>query len=363
MDNFLNNDWPKAEERFRAFWNRELIDRCCISLRGQRKDAPPIVWPKAPEDHAGLKKYWLDPEFNLQWRRKCFSSTCFVGEAYPASTMCLGASAMAEFFGAKSEFKPETVWFHPVITDIVSHEWPADTSATPLYKATYGMTRNYVEKNNGEFFVGMPELGSATDNLSLLRGMQELLLDMIDSPEAVKAAIRRLVAAWQVEHGRLFELTRKCNAGGCCIPWMQIWAPGPCYQMSCDFSAIMSPEMFREFFLPEIEAYLDVNEYGVYHLDGPDELKHLDALLSLPRLKAIQWTQGAGQAPKSNPRWIPYYRRIQEAGKCLILPEVAPEEVETILGLISSRGLFLWSWCGEDEAGAMLKNIHRWTRD
>jgi len=145
---------------------------------------------------------------------------------------------------------------------------------------------------------------------------------------------------------------------------MQTWAPGPHYQMSCDFSAILSPEMFRRFILPELDGYMSVNEYSVYHWDGPDALKHLDALLGLPALRAIQWTPGAGQPRTSSPRWMPYLKRVQAAGKCLILPCAEPDEVKALLTELSSRGLFISTYAAsEDDARALLGRVAKWTHD
>jgi hypothetical protein len=136
------------------------------------------------------------------------------------------------------------------------------------------------------------------------------------------------------------------------------------YQMSCDFSAILSPAMLREFSVPELEGYMGVNEYSVYHWDGPDAVKHLDALLELPALKAIQWTPGAGQPRTSSPRWLPHLKRIQAAGKCLILPCAEPDEVEALLAKLSSRGLFISTYAAtEDEARALLRRVAEWTCD
>ena len=187
---------------------------------------------------------------------------------------------------------------------------------------------------------------------------------MIDKPDAVKRGIAELVRAWSTVHHTLFDIARPCTDGGCCLPWMQTWAPGPNYQMSCDFSSILSPDMFREFIVPEIESYLKVNEYGVYHWDGPDALKHLDALLELTSLKAIQYTPGEGQPRTSSPRWMPYYKRIQAAGKRLVLPCTDPDEVETIMTGLSSRGLFISTYAAsEDDARALLARVTALTHE
>jgi 5-methyltetrahydrofolate--homocysteine methyltransferase len=194
--------------------------------------------------------------------------------------------------------------------------------------------------------------------------MQPLVLDMMERPEPVKAAVVRLSETWTEVHEELYQMAAPANDDGCCIAWMQSWAPGRHYQMSCDFSAVLSPRLFDEFIVPEIRTYLEVNEYSVYHWDGPDAVKFLDSLLAIEELDAIQWTQGAGSPPASDPRWIPLYRKIQAAGKRLILPFVEVAEVEGLLAQISSRGLLIGTAASsEDEARDLLRKVPGWTRD
>jgi len=358
---YYKDDWDKAKARFLAFWDREMVDRCCLAVTAPRQGARPPSPEPTPRTEAELIRYWLDPEDNLRRMLARFERTYYGGEAYPATTMCVGASAMAAFYGSRVEYRPETAWFHPAIEDLGAFSWSVDATC-PLYRATFDSARYFVQECRGRYLVGLPELGSATDDLSLLRGMQPLVFDMLDQPEAVERGIGALVDTWCRAHRELYEIARPANDGGCPIPWMQTWAPGPHYQMSCDFSAVLSPAMFRRFILPEIRGYLKVNAYSVYHWDGPDALKHLDALLELDDLKAIQWTAGEGQASAASPRWIPYYRRIQAAGKCLILPFAEVGEVESLLTALSSRGLLLAMWAsGEEEARHLLRQAARWT--
>lgn len=74
-----------------------------------------------------------------------------------------------------------------------------------------------------------------------LRRMQPLLYDMLDHPDAVRNAIRRLADNWCRAHAYLYAIARPHTDGGCCVPWMKTWAPGPHCQMSCEFSAALSP--------------------------------------------------------------------------------------------------------------------------
>ena len=128
---------------------------------------------------------------------------------------------------------------------------------------------------------------------------------MMQQPSPVKAALSLLADTWVELNEELYAIAADANDGGCPIAWMQTWAPGPHYQMSCDFSAVLSPALFDEFIVPELRTYLQVNEFAVYHWDEADAVKYLDSLLAIDGIDAIQWTQGAGSPPASDPRWIP----------------------------------------------------------
>ena len=360
----FTDNWEASRERFLAFWECEVVDRCCIAVCARREGASAVPAAAAPATHDELVRSWVDPQANLKRMLASMERTFYGGESYPATHMCLGASVMAAFYGAGVEFRPETVWFDAVIDDIRSANWDVAIERAPLYAETFDAARYYAAQCGGRYMMGLPEIGSATDDLSLLRGMQDLLYDMLDSPQAVHRGIDALVRTWCRVHTDLYDIARACNDGGCCIPWMQTWAPGPHYQMSCDFSAILSPEMFREFIVPELEGYLRVNEYSVYHWDGPDAIKHLDAVLELEGLRAVQWTPGEGQPLTSSPRWLPYLKRIQAAGKCLVLPCARFDEVETILGQLSSRGLHISTVApSEQDARDLVGKVAAWTRD
>ena len=96
--------------------------------------------------------------------------------------------------------------------------------------------------------------------------------------------------------------------------------------------------MYERFILPELNDVCDFLDYSVYHFDGQEQIRHLDALLSIKKLRAIQWTHVAGQ-PKPS-MFIPVLKKIQQAGKNLILIPTA-DEVPVLLDNLSSRGLHL----------------------
>ena len=56
-------------------------------------------------------------------------------------------------------------------------------------------------------------------------------------------------------------------------------------------------------FAPEQRSEVAFFGGAFYHLDGPGAVVHLDALLEIPHMKAIQWVPGAGQPTAAG--WIP----------------------------------------------------------
>jgi len=59
-------------------------------------------------------------------------------------------------------------------------------------------------------------------------------------------------------------------------------------------------------------------DHRIYHLDGPGAIHHLDTLLNLPELHAIQWVPGAGVTGGIT-QWVPLILRVQSKGKSIVV--------------------------------------------
>jgi hypothetical protein len=121
---------------------------------------------------------------------------------------------------------------------------------------------------------------------------------------------------------------------------------------------MVSTDMFREFFLPELLAEIAWLDRTVYHLDGPGALRHLDTLLDIGQLDAIQFVYGDGARPAS--RWMHVFKRIQDGGKNLHIT-VEPWEVDAFMENLRPEGVMLQMEAAScEEADAVLKKIARW---
>ena len=126
--------------------------------------------------------------------------------------------------------------------------------------------------------------------------------------------------------------------------------------LQSDFSYMISPRMFERFVLPDIAACCAGMDHGFYHLDGKGEIPHLGLLLSLERLRGIQWVPGDGQPPPE--KWLPLLKRIRDAGK-LCQVGVSPEGARTIVRGLGGRGFaFHIGWLmGQDDAEDFLRTL------
>jgi len=367
-------DWDRARERLLAWWNHAVIDRCCIAVHCPSEDSelPPFPdlqngpWlgglEEIPDDdHARIEHWWKDPEQNYQRAINWFENNYFGGEALPATYVNWGAMSMAAMFGSSPEFSKTSVWYPPVIEDWDTWEWKFDPEANPTWSVIKRIVNRFLRDAEGKYFVGSPELGNGADVMSLMRGMDQLALDLIQEPEEVKKGVNFISDTWLTLMEETHQMTLQVNQGGV-LAWMGLWAPGRIDQIACDFSSIISPAMFEEFFIPEIIKMGNWCEYGVYHLDGQICMKNmLDLLLEVPQIKAIQFTPGVNSPPTYTEAYLPRYRRILESGRSLYLL-VEPHEVEGILEELPPEGLYMRTYVErKEDADDLLHNVVKWS--
>jgi hypothetical protein len=186
--------------------------------------------------------------------------------------------------------------------------------------------------------VGLTDLHGNYDILASLRDPQALCEDLVDCPDLVRRAGRRCAAGFVEMFRRSWERIRPSGYGSTC--WLHSYHEGPSYVPSCDFWCMVSPQIGREWILPDILTEMAPLERSIFHLDGPTSLRHLDLLLErMPNLHGVQWVYGAGSGPAT--RWMDVYRRIVGAGKCVRVEAETPREAMEILEELGPRGLWL----------------------
>jgi 5-methyltetrahydrofolate--homocysteine methyltransferase len=163
--------------------------------------------------------------------------------------------------------------------------------------------------------------------------------------------VGEITSLWLRYYDELYDIIQASGRGT--TPWAAIWSPGRTYMLQCDFAYMISPQMFERFVMPDLADCCDSLDHGFYHLDGKGQIRHLDMLLSLERLRGIQWIPGDGQPPPEG--WLPLLKRIREGDKLCQL-YVTPEGARTIVREIGGRGFafHIAQWMNREEAEAFI---------
>lgn len=85
--------------------------------------------------------------------------------------------------------------------------------------------------------------------------------------------------------------------------------------LQCDFSCMISPEMFRRWVLPTLEEEAEIVKHVVYHWDGPGALVHTEDLISSKGLHALGYVPGEGNGDPAD--YIDLYKKLQKGGKAV----------------------------------------------
>jgi hypothetical protein len=356
------NNWEMTKKRLEAFWEGEIIDRCCIAVESPRRGCTIPVeatyeFKNSLPDDIKLQ-FWTDGEYILKNQLSKFENTFFGGDAFPQIFINLGAAGHAGFFkGSHHQFE-NTVWFHPWIHDIEKDKIEFDPNAF-LYKKTIELAEYFAQNSKDRYFVSMPDTSGNLDALSNMRGSNNLLLDLYDDRDWVKKSLEIIQKVSFSTMEKVYNIVSPVNEGGSCIGWLNTWTKGKHSQMQCDFSVMISPADFEELAVPELQEQAGWMKKSLYHFDGIEQLRHLDSLLAIKKLDAIQWTCVAGQP--SPTEFIPQLRKIQEAGKKLVIPCYDNyKDIEILLQNLSSKGLMILATAAsQDKAEEIIRLAER----
>ena len=305
-------DFDQIMQRYEAWLNCEIIDRPPIWL------PPYFAEPKKPhpaKPYVSLKDKWLDFEDHLNEFEAIIDGSIPVGDSPQRLFPNLGPELVSTLFDAELEFADHTSWTIPCYKscrDILDVE---PNFGAPMWQAIHKYTAMSLERGKGKWVTGLTDLHFNADLLSALRDPQELCFELMDDPEGVQAACRHVDGFMEAIYNDLYEPI--AAAGEPICGWTPAPHAGRMHIPQCDFICMISPEMFRKTVLPCIEHETNFADRSIFHLDGPGALGHLDDLLALPNLHAVQWVYGAGAGTCTD--WVDVYKRIQAGGKALQL--------------------------------------------
>ncbi|MBR3504536.1 MAG: hypothetical protein IKO07_09915 [Clostridia bacterium] len=302
---FTPEDWARTIEVYEAWWAGRL-KRPLITARRSFDQRPQISKSTCGDFSKSPDEVIAEIDHNIA------HTDCY-GDAFPfAYWAFFGPGALASYLGSPVQTDQNTVWFHPLpgepaLSDIhleLDRDNPWFNRCKDLYWAG-------VKKWRGRVVMGMNDIGGELDVVASLVGTERLLYAMLDEPAEVKRLCEEAHAVWQQAYWAFMEILSENNPAF--ADWAGLLSEKPYYTQQCDFSYMISPDMFDEFVDPYLRQTSDTLGHSLYHLDGKGALVHLDKILAIDRIEAVQWQPGDGAG--FGYKWIDVYRKIRNAGR------------------------------------------------
>lgn len=347
--------FDEAMRRVSAWYEQAVIDRPPIRFARhnvQHDAGRPLDMSRWPT----LRDRWFDAEFQVEAFAQRIRGRNFPAETFPVFWPNLGPEVYAAFYGCELVFQDVTSYAKPIV-----HEW--DDMATlrldmdnPYLRKIDEITRVALDRGKGLFLVGYTDLHPGIDCAAAWRDPQSLCVDMVMEPDDAKVLIdlanRDFARVFDHFHGVLR------GHGQPSVGWMGVPSFGRLHLPAADFASLVSPEMFDEFILPAFAREMEHVDHNIFHVDGRGVAKNIDRILELPNLNAIQWAQGVGN-DRPILQWVPLIKRIQAAGKSVIV-DVAPAELEELIQRLRPEGLFLWIAAEPGTEEDIIRRVERW---
>jgi hypothetical protein len=329
---FPDDGWDRIQHTWTAWWAGEL-ERALVVL-----ECIEPLYENAPHYASTfLGNYGLvspaDEVLDLFVPR--LEATYWMGDSFPRFWPNFGPGIVAAFAGANVQAAQDTTWFSTGLDGDISDVHVRLQTDNLWWKRVKAITQAAVDRWGEQLAVGLTDLGGNLDILAHLRGTQQLLLDLMDCPEHVDRLVSETHQLWLLCYQTIYAMLWPGRGITC---WGPCWSPSHGYMLQSDFAYMISPKMFERYVLPDISACCNVMDYAFYHLDGKGQIPHLDMLLSIPRLRGVQWVPGDGQ-PQAE-YWPDLIRHIRKSGKlCQVF--VSSQGALQILRELGGKGLLL----------------------
>lgn len=326
-------NWEETKEKWKRYWKQENTGRplMCVIVRKpeieeafRKQEAAEVCrsegrYYRLPEHLlcSNSKEKYLDAE-KIVGRYRHFCETHeFLGESFPNMNVDFGPGSLASYLGSDIVFNDDTIWFEKCVDDWEKHPPFQFDENNKWFKRHIELTKECRALAGDDFYVCIPDLMENLDVVAAMRGAMETIYDLIEEPEEIEKRVRQVGNLYFEYYDRFYEIVKNEQDNGSAYMVFQIWGEGKTAKLQCDFGAMISPEHFRQFTLNSLKEQASRLDNVVYHLDGPDNIKHLDAILEVEGIDAIQWTSGDAGPDGTLEKWDVIYDKAIKAGRSI----------------------------------------------
>lgn len=325
-------NFEESKKHYIDWWNQKGI--VLTMWEHLDKDGAPYADIPAPAPAKDMNQFWFDPDWRSDYLNYKMSRYSYKADILPVANTQLGPGSLGAILGADLEGREDTIWIRDkenfdgnIIFD-ENNKW---------WKLHLDLLSKCKEKSQGNYLIGCPDLIEGLDTLASLKGSDNVLMDLMIDPDTILYQLGEINKAYFKVFDRIYDIINVDGEMAFC--YFSIWGPGKVSKLQCDISIMISEDDFRTFVFPFLKEQCDKIDYTLYHLDGVDAMRHIDAILELENLNAIQWTPGAGQPQGGAACWYDLYKKILAGGKSVMANWVTLDELKPLLDNVGNQGL------------------------
>jgi hypothetical protein len=186
--------------------------------------------------------------------------------------------------------------------------------------------------------VGQPILRGMSDLLAVLRGHSESIIGCIETPDETKELIEICKHAFLSVIEEQYKSIEPFH-GGYFIEQYSLWAPDKIIRLQEDVSALLSPDILRQFIIEPNRFLASQFPCSFIHLHT-SSLFLLDIFLEIEELDVIQINKDASGMEVDE--IIPFFQKVQNAGKRLVIRgPITKEDMRLLSDNLSPNGLLI----------------------
>ncbi len=349
---------PQANEAMRrveAWYHGETMGRPPIRFSehnsSHNKDITAMI-----ERYGSAKQFWFDAEYHVCSYVESLAGKTMLAETFPVFFPNLGPSVFASYYGVQLEYAATTSWAQHMAEDMETFDASELKLCTVCenWNKIDEITKLALELGKDKFLTGYTDLHPSLDCVADFVGPEGLCMALYDCPKKIKA----MADVFCKDFEKVFAYYHQQLKTQPSVTWMGIPSAKPMHIPSCDFASMLSPAQFEEFALPYILREIKLADYNIFHMDGIGVAQHLDQLLEIKEIQAIQWVQGVGE-DEPIMQWVPLIQKIQNAGKGVVVG-IQPVELKDFMREVSPKGIYLTMNAEEQEQSDIVKLVENW---
>lgn len=335
------NDLERLLERHAGFWNMEAADRPLMSVvpyqpLGHSRKGGKILWGGRYLEEGG----YITPDIVEFGRLLGGEPDSVVDGDFLRGVGLPGLCWTEALLGCPVRIGAGGVWAEHFLSN-----W-ADVKSlcakrtfsdnTPWLEKFREGTRTLVERAKGRYPVVQPLMRGPVDMMASALGHDRMVLAFLDHPDEAHAFLNHCADLFIGLAETHLSLVPPFHGG---YTSYGIWAPGPVIRTQLDNAVLLSPKLYREYFLPCDARIFRRFEVVVIHVHSAC-LHIVDDLLAQEELNVIQVSLDFPGGPPFEDVF-PILEGIHEQKPLILTGPVTDKALRLLLDRLSPAGLGL----------------------